>query len=1161
VSTASKQRGIYAALVRRPVAVGVLFLTLILMGLIAYARIPLQMMPEGFSGTRLTVMISHPGSSASENEEKVARVIEEQFRTLPNLKNISSRSGEGSVNISVSFNGSSDMGLAKAELRDRIERARPNLPSTVDRIFVWAHNDGDLPVMFLGFLISERTAEMDYLLEHEIQRRIEAVDGVSRVQVWGTLEDSVRILLDEDKVRASRLNLGNLVAALMRDNFAQPMGEITDGGRRFLLRSDMRMRSFAEIENYPIRKGLRLKDVAKVVRVKTVRDQLTRIDGRDAYYGMIQKESTANMVEVSHSLRDLFEEFGTDPKLMGKIDVAVFFDQAKFIEVSLSQLSQTALWGGGLSIIILLMFLRRVRMTLCVALSIPASALLAITWEHFTGGSFNVLTMTGLTLGIGMLVDNSVVVMESIARQRAEGKDPVDAAVAGVRDVGLAISLATLTTVVVFLPLIFMGGDPILRVMLGAMGLPLCVSLLISLVVALIFLPVVSARILGERSQAAQSIAQVMGRVMQVPVRVIAVLISVPRAAFHLGLTLAHRTIRLGLGVLVPLRWPLAAALLGAGALALERGGPIRELAQQMNDLGVPASNAGYSAAGSTGAAVGSVIAALLLVFAAPRWRKRPALPPRRPPSLRPQGISILLWIQEANRALLIWTLQHRLLATLAAVGALASVSIPLGGMSVTAFGREEDSSQIEIRVDMEDNFTLAEASEEVAHYERVLEGLREELGFKHLIARFRVGGGQLELQWVDRPGVERMEAARARLREELQPRPGHKLIFSRETGMDVASRQFIHFQLRGTDPEQLEQFGMQAVQILREIPGLIDVITSLEDAPEQVRLKIDREAAATYGVTSNAAIQSLTWALRGAALPRYQDVDRELPLIIEYDGEEMAGLDTLRDLNVFTANSVVPLSAFSEIEFQPGAGQIHRWNGRITFDIQARVDNPSRQTELVKAGYAALQALELPRGFSLGMDDSAAARQAEEVDELTNALLLSIVLVFLLMGILFESLLLPISVLTTIPFAVLGALWTIYLTGTTMDSVGFVGLIILVGVVVNNGIVLIDKIHRSRSTTASREEAVLAGSAARVRPILMTALTTVFGLLPMALSTASNDGIDYRALATCVAGGLVISTFFTLWIVPLAYTVMDDLTHSLGGTLRSNLQRVRKRT
>jgi len=1141
------------------VAVGVLFLTLILLGAIAYSRIPLQMMPDGITGTRLTVMISHPGSSASENEEKVARVIEEQFRTLPDLKDISSRSGEGSINISVSFNGSSDMGLVKAELRDRIERARPNLPSTVDRIFVWANGDGDLPVMFLGLLISERTPEMDYLIEHEIQRRIEAVDGISRIQVWGTLEDSVRILLDEDRVRAARLDLGNLVSTLMRDNFAQPMGEITDGGRRFLLRSDMRLRSFEEIANYPIRDGLRLKDVATVVRAKSVRDQLTRINGRDAYYAMIQKESTANMVEVSHALRDLFAEFEADEALSSKVQVNVFFDQAKYIEVSLAQLRQTAMWGGGLSIIVLLMFLRRVRMTLCVALSIPTSALLAITWEHFTGGSFNVLTMTGLTLGIGMLVDNSVVVMESIARQRGAGKGPLDAAVAGVRDVGLAISLATLTTVVVFLPLIFMGEDPMLQVMLGSMGLPLCASLLISLLVALIFLPVVSARILEDRAPGAERLAAVLGRVTQAPVLVLAWMICVPRFLFHAGLFVAHFGVRAALRVLVPLRWPAAIGILVAGYFAFQRREPMQHLAQQLAGLGLPARMAGGLAPINGALAVLAITSALLLIFAAPHWGRRPSRPPRWPARLRPQGLSVLAWIQEANRALLSWTLEHRLLASLAAFGALSSIAVPMKNMSMAAFGREEEASEIEIRLDMEDNFTLQEASEEFAHYEAILEQRREEWGYENLVARFGLGGGSLEMKWGEMPDPDHMQRIRSSLRDVLEDRPGVKLIFSGESNIDVASRQFVHFELRGPDPEQLETLGLEAVKILRGVAGLSDVTTSLETAPEQVRLQIDREAAATYGVTSNAAIQSLTWALRGAALPRYQDTDRELPFIIEYDETQVAGLDTVRDLNVFTTTGVVPLSAFSEIGFQPGAGQIRRRNGKITFSIQARVINPARQTELVKAGYAALQALEMPRGFSFGLDDSVAARQTEEMNELRNALLLSVVLVFLLMGILFESLLLPISVLTTIPFAVLGALWTIFATGTTMDSVGFIGLIILVGVVVNNGIVLIDKIHKNRGSSATREAAVLAGSAARVRPILMTALTTVFGLLPMALSEASSDGIDYRALATCVAGGLVISTFFTLWIVPLAYTVMDDLAHILTGVVRDSLGWSRK--
>ena len=273
-------RGVFGTLVDRPVGLFVIFATLIVVGLIAYARIPLQLLPSGIQGTRLGLWVNHPGSSAAENEEKVTRPLEEQIRTLPNLKDFFSRSGEGSVFMRIAFNGTADMDLAKAELRDRIERARPLMPDTVDRIMVFQNDDGDPPIMFFAILVEERTTDMDYLVEHEIQRRFEAVDGVSRVQIWGVLDDSVRILLDEDRVRAMRLDIGGLIQRLAQDNFAEPMGEVTDGGRRFLLRSDMRFESLEEIADYPIGDGLRVRDVASVEKVKTVRDWLTRIDGK-----------------------------------------------------------------------------------------------------------------------------------------------------------------------------------------------------------------------------------------------------------------------------------------------------------------------------------------------------------------------------------------------------------------------------------------------------------------------------------------------------------------------------------------------------------------------------------------------------------------------------------------------------------------------------------------------------------------------------------------------------------------------------------------------------------------------------------------------------------------------------------------------------------------
>ncbi|MDG1490303.1 MAG: efflux RND transporter permease subunit, partial [Planctomycetota bacterium] len=495
--TQREQKGFFGLTVSRPIAMGVLFVTLVLMGVIAYGRIPLQLFPGGLSGTRFTIFVPNPGANAQENVDKVARVLEEQFRTLSGIDEISSSSSNDQVRFRVKFNGEAETELAKAELRDRIERARPDLPETVEQVWIWASDDGDLPIMWFAAVAEERSDNAAVLVDKYVQKGLEAVDGVSRVNIFGLLDDSIRIFLDEDKVAAARLDISGVISGLASDNFAEPLGEVSEGGKEFLLRSDMRFKDLDDIREYPVRPGLRIKDIATVERVNSVRDQITRIDGGYAYYGLVQKEGSANVVEVGRALEAKMAEIQDDPRVSGRISTTVFFNQADFIEGSIERLENTAVQGGGLAILVLFMFLRRARMTLCVALCIPVSALLAIAFEAARGGSFNVLSMTGLTLGIGMLVDNAVVVIESIARQRDQGKSPHTAAVLGARDVGLAVGLATMTSVVVFLPLIFMGGQRI-SIMLQAMGVPLCASLVFSLLIALVFIPTASARALGD---------------------------------------------------------------------------------------------------------------------------------------------------------------------------------------------------------------------------------------------------------------------------------------------------------------------------------------------------------------------------------------------------------------------------------------------------------------------------------------------------------------------------------------------------------------------------------------------------------------------------------------------------------------------------------------
>ena len=1153
--------------VRRPVTLFVTMVAMLVVSVIAYQRIPVEMMPSGMRDNGLRIIVPNPGASAQENEREVARVIEEQVRTLGGIEEIHTTASEDSVRIRVEYEREVDMDLAKAELRDRLERARPQLPETVQRIVIWSWDNDQMPLMWLAILHDD-SERADFLVEEVVRRRLEAVDGVSQAEFYGMLDDSIRILLDEDRVRAAGLDIGALIRRLSADNFASPLGEVEDGGRRVLVRSDMRFRTLEEIERYPIGNGQVIADVGEVARVQTVRDRLSRIDGQFAYFGSIGKESTANIVETSRAVKAVLEELEADPRLEGKLAFLPLFSQGDLIESSLAQLRSTALWGGLLAAVVLLIFLRRVRVTLSVALSIPVSALLALAWVHFTGGTFNVLTMTGITLGIGMLVDNSVVVIENISRLHARGRSARQAAIEGVGEVGLAVMLATLTTVVVFLPLIFMSGNPIIRIMFGALGLPLCVSLLFSLLVALVFLPALAARIQGPRHPAVERLAGWLTPLGRLPVLTLGLLGRVlGRVLAVVGSGLLG-VLRALLAVLTPLRWPLALLTLAVGgwqaAETWSGMGPLQPLVLP----GVaPMATRGTVGASPLVPLVAGLIGALLLGLGTPIWRRllagRPTWRGERRQAAGPVG-SLVELAERANRALLAWSLSNRLLASGLALLAFLSWQVPLSRMEVTPFGEDEDRSQVSVRVRLEDNFTLAQASREMERYEAVVAASQEELGHDHVSARFDDQGGELSLYW-DEPLSEERAARTRRDLERLLPRfPGHELRFYGEQQVDTRSRSVVAFQLLGPDQETLQALGSRAIARLERVPGLSQLETPASGAPRQVRVELDVEKAWQLGVTADIALQNISWALRGFSLPRFQEPGRELPFYIEYDEEEVAGLSTLRDLAIFTGTGPVALSSVADLDFARAPDSIYRHNGRTVFNIVGRVDDPNRQLEVSRAGYEALRELELPRGFALGDETSVGARQVEEIEEMKNALLFSIVLVFLLMSILFESLVKPFAVLFTIPFAMVGAYWTLYLTGTAMDSVGYIGLIILVGVVVNNGIVLIDRIDRLHASGVDRRQAVLEGGASRVRPILMTACTTVFGLLPMVLAEPPSQGIDYRALGTCVAGGLALSTFFTLWVVPLAYTIVLDLWASIGEHVaagaRAALQRLTRR-
>ena len=1143
----SKGNGFFRFTVGRPVALLVIFITLIVVSLIAYTKIPLQLLPGGFSNDQVMVWVPNPDASPRENEEKVARVVEAELRTLQGLKRVRSWSSEGLVRLSVEFQSSVDMELAKAEVRDRLERAQPSLPDTTEQIGMWSESGGSLPLSFFSIGIGGDSEDKDYFIDEVIIPRLAAADGVSKVQVWGVMQDTVRIELDEDRVAASNLNVSELIGKLSRDNFALPLGEVSDAGSRLILRSDMRFGELSEIENYPIGNGMVLSDVGRVRRSKSVRDQISRVDGKFSYFGIAQKESQANVVTASNNFRtamdDLAAEFEQDPMLGGQINFVPFFVQGDMIQSSLTQLKQTALGGGVFAALILFLFLRRFRTTLCVALAIPFSSLLALAFEYFTGGSFNMLTMIGITLGIGMLVDNAVVVVENIVRLKKESKDDLEAAARGTAEIALPVTLATLTTVVVFMPIIFMSGNPMVRLMFGGIGIPLCMSMLASLLVAVVFLPVAIGRAVGERGPIASRINQLLDKGLELPARVLAYAIGAVRLGFHKLITIGFHLQKLVLR-LPSLLFRLAGIALVAMAVPVGLGN-VEATRMYMDSLGL--GKALLDEEVMMGALMPvlmpALIGGLLLFFALPMWKRSlaQAKAPLGPENYVPHGHSLIDWLIASNRRLVAWTLDHRLAAIGLSFLALLTISMPLGRMGTAAFSQGEGENSIEFGVTFDADFTLGEAFEEMKMYEQFLDDHKEEYGFNHVQNRFDSRSAEVSMYFDGTLLPDQQDRVLSHMRENLPKPPGHEVHFYNGANISETSNAVTRFTLRGTDSVELAALGAQAHEILKNVPGLSGITLPDASAPEQMNVEIDRDIAHSFGIGAEAAIQSIGWALRGIPLPRFQERGREIPLILELDRENAPNLATLRDLPVYTLSNQVPLSSFSDFTVSKGASTIYREDGQISYTLTAEVDDPSRMNEVSTAGYSALRQIDLPRGFSLATDQSMQRKATDELKELGTAGLLSLVLIFLVMAILFESLILPFSVLTTIPFAVLGAVWSIWALGNPIDAMGMIGIIILAGLVVNNGIVLIDRIHRL-APTMDRKDAVLAGCAHRVRPIVMTALTTVVGLIPMSMMPPATGSIDYRSMATIMIGGLLASTFFTLWVVPLAYTLLDDL-------------------
>ncbi|MFT7516910.1 MAG: HAE1 family hydrophobic/amphiphilic exporter-1 [Myxococcota bacterium] len=1000
----------FKALIYRPITVLMISVALIGMSFIATQRIQLDLIPEGMGSSEISIEASWENANPSEIEQKIIKPLEKELRSIPNIESIYSEAREGSASIGISFPGNVDVDQLYAEVSDRIERARPVLPSEVDRILIRRNAMSSMPVMFTGiqFPNMERGVAQD-LISNVLLPRIEAVDGVASATSWGLQPLSIRIWLDEESVFANNIEIGALVQRLQGDNTSAPVGDLNAANGRTIVRVDSRFKSIEEIENFPVRDGILIKDIGRVERVRSAPEFMFRFGGEYATSCNISKESSANTFDVCERLIDLFEnELPNDP-ILKNFNFNVYFNQGEMIRESVFSLIKDSLIGGLIACLVLFFFLRSLPYTLLITLSIPFAVFIALAYIYFSGGTLNLLSMMGITISIGMLVDNSVVIVESIFKKKESGLNLVDAISQGPAEVVLAIVTATLTTVVVFLPLIFLSDNRQLKVVAEAIGMPLIVALLAALILSIIVVPV-AARFIGSKGKG-------------------------NKTAGHI-----------------------------------------------------------------------------------PKFMTRPIF------------------------AALNWSLKYRFRATTIYILILMSSSIATSGREMASSGEEE--GQISIRFSFTDGTSLHDGHLEVLGLEEnvlLSDDFKSKFPYILVGCWFTEKGGSL-LLWPERPlKTKEKDELMAYLKEELPQRARITYHFSQEMsrGKSSSEKEWTRIRVNGPDNSTVQSI----ISDIRQQADLSDKFTEVSkksDVEREVLVKLDRERMARLGVNSESVIGNIEWTMRGFMVSRFETDSQEIPIIIEFDSPSEPNRSSLEEMLIAGNDSMVPLSTIAEFTNSSSASTIHRLDGKISgvVGLKSISKDPKVAAEDVER---LMLDVKLPDGYTWNLSGGY-EEVAADMSDLFAALILAIGLVFLLMGLLFNSVILPLSALTTIAFAVLGANWAFKLSDQPFGEMEMVGMIVLAGVVVNNAIVLIDRILQLERRGQKINDAIVNAVDDRMRPVFMTALTTVCGLLPIALSEPSSTGLSFKGMAIGIVGGISVATIFTLTVVPLSFSLFRDL-------------------
>lgn len=1004
--------------VKRPITAIMLLVSILVVGGIAAAKIPLAFLPE-VDAPFIGVQIGYPNSNPTQIEKEIAKPVEEALATLSGVKKLQSTSTADSAEIQMEFDWGEELDIVRMQVSEKMDQIRPSLPAGIGQILIFSFNTSDIPVVEARIASQGIDLSRNYeLLETRVLNRLRRVPGVARVELNGVAPREIRIDLILDKVKEHSIDIGGLIQRLQSASSNMVLGQVTDSGLRYSVRALGAFDSVETISDLPVNdRGLKLSDIAVIRYEEPIIEFGRHLDGKYAVALNVFKESTANTVDVVHAVMDVIEnDIGKDPLLQG-ISLFTWDDQAEQITNGLTGLLEAGLVGGLLAVLILYFFLRRLASTMIVSLAIPFSVISACGVLYFMGKSLNILAMMGLMLGVGMLVDNAIVVLESIDRHQRVDADTKSATLKGASAVAMAVTTATLTSLIVFLPLII-GGKSELTIFLGEVGIAISMATISSLIASLTLIPLMSAHFLKYRE---------------------------------------------------------------------------------------------------------------------------------------PKRNRLIEFLEERYVRILTWTFGHRvkMFFVILAVAGLTVIPFALKWVEAAPFSGQK-AKRIRLAYEFSDFSYKSNSEKVVTQIEGFLWKNREKFMVAGLYSYFTDNDASTWMT-LTREGMSDDEISdlRKKIRKDLPQIAGVRVFFDEDADEGGDSRRFA-VKFFGQDSGVLQRLAEEAERRLDTLEGIEDLNTGLSRGRQEIQVVIDRSKAAKLNLTAQDISDIFAFTLGGMRLRRFNAGQHEVETWLALREADRTNLEDLKKLQVNTAGGQeVLLGDVATFQVIRRADEIRRENRKVRAAVRGTYEG-EKWTETRERIEGLMNASEMPPGYSWSWDDRLLESDTQGKEMMIN-FALALLLVYLVIASLFESIAQPFAILFSIFFALPGAAWFLAATRTPFNLMAQIGMLILMGIVVNNGIVLLDHMNQLRKGGMPRDEAVLQAGRDRLRAILMTAATTICGLLPLAIGGSTVGGLFYFPLARTVIGGMISSTFLTLLILPYIDLGVEGAAGWFGRLWRSS--------